>query len=121
MLFNVVPSCILGELISNCNSNAFTSVLVHFFKEALQSTDVKISTDKHVRKVKEYLKNLSKVHTAQLKGFVKDTIEKMLKNNGRMELNVGDHDGDVNNLVQEAIDWSIFKLKNNTLTFNCNH
>lgn len=118
-LFNVM-TITLGDLIDNHNSNAFTSVLVYFFKQALASPDVKTNTDLHIQKAKSYLANLSKLHTKQLKTFVKETIARMHKNNGEVQLN-DDELKEHYDLIEEAVDWSIFKWENNTLKLNCTH
>lgn len=107
----------LGDFIGNCNSSEFTSVLVCLLKDALLKPTVKMSTDSHNQKVKQYLANVAKLHTAQLKTFIKDTIEQMHANNGTLQVN----DDSNNDLMQETIECSIFKLEGCTLKFNCLH
>lgn len=110
----------LGDHIGNRESSLYTSVLVYMFKEALLNPfAVKISTDSHIHKVKNYLANLSKIHMTQFKTFVQETIAKMHKNkNGEVQLDDDDSNG---GLVEQAVDWKIFKLENNTLKLNCKH
>lgn len=81
---------------------------------------VKVRTDSHEQKMKNYFANVSKVQFDRMKTFVKATISQIHMNNGRIQL-TDDFMVENEDLIRETVGWTIFQLENNTLKLNCKH